>query len=127
MLERLGLGTVLDRLPSPVARFYTMLVVMVGWVFFRADDTGMALNHLSIMFSPTLDMTATLGYFTKALVGLGAGIMLCILPDKIFPAPTSRNPNDFSRLAMAIQALLFFLSLASLMGSSRNPFIYFNF
>src|SRR4029077_2862253 len=37
VLERAFLGKLLERLPGLVRHAYTLLVVMVGWVFFRAD------------------------------------------------------------------------------------------
>jgi alginate O-acetyltransferase complex protein AlgI len=48
VLERLGrgssagerLGARLARLPAPLASLYTLLVVMVGWVLFRAESLG---------------------------------------------------------------------------------------
>ena len=50
VLERLGLGAALKRLP-PVARHgYLLLVVMVGWVFFRAETCPSASVYLRAMF-----------------------------------------------------------------------------
>jgi alginate O-acetyltransferase complex protein AlgI len=46
VLERLGLGRLLARLPDPVRYAYVTLVVLVGWVFFRADTVPAALVYL---------------------------------------------------------------------------------
>ena len=41
-VERLGYGRRLETRPAPLRHAYTMLAVMVGWVFFRADSMGQA-------------------------------------------------------------------------------------
>jgi alginate O-acetyltransferase complex protein AlgI len=38
VLERAGLRRLLSRLPHPIAHLYTLLVVFLGWVWFRAND-----------------------------------------------------------------------------------------
>jgi len=47
--ERFGLARVLRRLPVPVRHVYVMSVVLVGWVFFRADTLTHALEYLNAM------------------------------------------------------------------------------
>lgn len=46
MLERAGWGRALNRLPDPLRYIYVMAVVLVGWVFFRADTMAAALQYL---------------------------------------------------------------------------------
>ncbi len=48
--ERLGFDKCLRKLSYGVRRVYTMIVVIVGWVFFRADNIGVALNYIKNMF-----------------------------------------------------------------------------
>ena len=55
VLERMKPGRMIDSLWSPVRHLYTLLVVSVGWVLFRADTVPQA--------------TA----FLKAMAGLGSG------------------------------------------------------
>jgi alginate O-acetyltransferase complex protein AlgI len=38
VIERAGLRRLLSDLPHPIAHFYTLLVVFVGWVWFRANS-----------------------------------------------------------------------------------------
>ena len=49
VLERAGLATRLRRVPAPLRHAYLLLVVMVGWVFFRADTLPQAIAFLSAM------------------------------------------------------------------------------
>ena len=50
VLERLWLGQRLARTPLLLSRVYTLLVILVGWVFFRADH----LAHATIYFRAML-------------------------------------------------------------------------
>jgi alginate O-acetyltransferase complex protein AlgI len=54
IIERLGLGKLLAKTWAPINHSYVILVAMVGWVFFRADDLPLALEYLGAMFSFSL-------------------------------------------------------------------------
>ena len=58
VLERMKTGRMIDSLWSPVRHVYTLLVVSVGWVLFRADTMPQAAAVL------------------KAMAGLGTGLGL---------------------------------------------------
>ncbi|MBP7518224.1 MAG: MBOAT family protein, partial [Desulfobulbus sp.] len=49
VIERLGLGRLLARLPRPLRHLYTMAAVLAGWVLFRAHDPGQALAFYRAM------------------------------------------------------------------------------
>ncbi len=126
ILERIKLGAWLTRLPAPLTRSYTMLVVMIGWVFFRADNMAVAETYLQILFTPSLE-PVMLSYYAFSMCPMGIAILLCLVPDRVFPAPTSREPEQFTTKWYLIQVALAAISMAMLISSSRNPFIYFNF
>ena len=88
MLERFGLGRVLVRLPRPVRHLYAVLVVMVGWVFFRADTLPQALRYLGEMAQPAHfaapDAALSILLSAQALAALGAGTL--------FAAPAAARP-----------------------------------
>ncbi len=48
-LERLGFGKVLDRIARPIRHIYTLAVVVVGWVFFRANTFPQAVAMCQAM------------------------------------------------------------------------------
>lgn len=128
VLERLGLKRLLERLPVFLARAYTIVVVISGWVFFRAVNSEQAFNYLAVMFSPESGGLLSLaGYFSKAGLGIIAGALLCLMPDGLWPSPESSKPGALPLYALLVQAALFFPALIMLIGGSRNPFIYFNF
>ena len=55
VVERLGLASAVKRLWAPLRHAYLLLVVMVGWVFFRADTLPDAVAFLRAMFGFTAD------------------------------------------------------------------------
>ena len=126
VLERLPAGRLLEKLPSALGRVYTLLVVVIGWVFFRAENVGVAGAYLSDMFTLSFAPLA-LTYHVTAFAALVAGAALCLLPDKCFPAPDSRTARAFPASALCLQAVLAVLSVGLLLIGARNPFIYFNF
>lgn len=127
IFERLPLGKAIDKMPLPLARLYAMLVVIIGWVFFKADSLTDAIRYISIMFGSEGLGKLTLEYHFAGMLALAVAIVLCAVPDKVFPSPSSHTPAKFSFGFYGIQALLAVLSIRLLLVNARNPFIYFNF
>ncbi|MGE3803826.1 MAG: MBOAT family protein, partial [Gemmataceae bacterium] len=145
VLERLGLGRRLEQVGLPVQHAYTLLVVMAGWVLFRADTLALAMSYF------------------EALLGLGAGglwsplvlehctletllVLLIAVPGATPVLPTLRawaarhfeSWREQERLAWPLEiayhglgtlglGTVFALSACSLAGGTYNPFIYFRF
>lgn len=144
MIERVGLRKVLDRSPALVSWAYTILVVMIGWVSFRAGDIQHVRALLSAMFgfadsSPTEPMQLWLT--PEVIVAMLAGALFStpVLPGILesFKIPALLGPvvpgtaHIQATLVRPIPALLLVcglcLSCALLISSSLNPFLYFQF
>jgi alginate O-acetyltransferase complex protein AlgI len=85
LLERSGWGERLKRLPAVLSWAYTMLVVMVGWVFFRASDLHHAVVFLKRMAHPfsrpiPLDLTVLMTPEVRTAMLLGAVLAYPVLP-----------------------------------------------
>jgi alginate O-acetyltransferase complex protein AlgI len=126
VLERLPFGRAMEKTPAILRRCYAFLVVLIGWVFFRADNAEHAFRYLSDMFCANT-APFTFAYFTLPLAALCVGTALCLIPDRFIPMPSSRDPDAWPFAAFCAQALLAVISVGMLLASSRNPFIYFNF
>ena len=50
VIERMGFGTMLNKAWRPLRHGYTLLLIIVAWVFFRAETVPMALHYLKAMF-----------------------------------------------------------------------------
>ncbi len=128
VLERLGLGRVLARLPGVLAQAYALLVVLVGWVWFRADSVAHALAYLRAMAGlQSPDPLAhpwqlDLGYSGALALALG---LLLVLPRRA----ATVGPAGAAGMAIkgAGAAALFVLAVTSLASGTYNPFIYFRF
>ncbi|MES2262955.1 MAG: MBOAT family protein [Pseudomonadota bacterium] len=143
IVERLGLGAVLARLPRPFAQAYTLLFVMLGWVFFRADSVPHALAYLRAMFGlQTVQAPAhawQLDFGVSAALALAAGCLIACWRSRDDAARAQGAPLPAApamplalRLSWAgartvLVASGFLLCIVSLAAGTYNPFIYFRF
>lgn len=127
ILERTPVGSFLEKWPYLLKRTYLLVMVMTGWVFFRAESLGDALDYLATMCDLTREgefFDLSLGAYNYAALILGT--LLALYTPGAFKSISSLE----GRIALPsylLNALLLPLSLACLYLGSRNPFIYFNF
>lgn len=152
-----GLFLVLERvffprMPAPKSTFwkrilfvlghlYTLLVVLIGWVFFRADTLSYAFGYLCIMFGLSHPNWSRVGFTVGHYLDY---FLVCILIVAVFACgPLSLwYKNHFGHLAQRassiaanravlirslILTVLFFATLVFVINSNYNPFIYFRF
>ncbi len=125
-LEKLfGLSQKGGILKSILSRCYTLFFVIIGWVIFRADSLLHALLYIKSMFTFGAD-GVFLAYFSGSAVPVALGIILSTPLLKCISVRLGCNSFFAVIRAMALVAV-FVLSIASLVSSSYNPFIYFNF
>lgn len=137
VVERAGLTKRLSALPAVVQRCYTLLVVLVGWVLFRADDLPHALTFLKAMSGvaalsvPGFPVAL---YATPAVLLAGAlGLLFAFpVPAAVTRTFDTRSPEHLPAwatraLVIVVTVLLLCLSAASLAAHTYNPFIYFRF
>ncbi|MCF8277548.1 MAG: MBOAT family protein [Flavobacteriales bacterium] len=137
VLERLGMNNLLDRLPRPISWSYTMLVVLVGWVFFRIEDFSSASNYVGLLFGLGESNPISVLQFVdreKLLVLAAAGLFSTTLPQLVLNWITTQlsklgNWHQWPlELFKAAVLLLIVLSCAMYENAdSYNPFIYFRF
>jgi len=131
VLERLGVARALTRVPRAVRHTYLLLVVMAGWVFFRADSLAGAAAMLAAMagFGSAAPTPFAVGWY------LTPELVLILLAGAIGSTPWTRTlaregaggwwALDYARAA-AITAM-FAASMMQLASRAYNPFIYFRF
>jgi alginate O-acetyltransferase complex protein AlgI len=127
-LERLlGRAAPTAWLPKPLAIGFTFLIVLAGWVFFRADNFTVASQYFQALagFRGTAETTALLHtelFSTYNLFMLVTGLTIA------FFLPNSQTLLRLLTLPKILLALaLFALSLALLVTQGFNPFLYFQF
>lgn len=139
IIERLFLGNVLKNNKYKFINWiYTILVVVVGWVFFRSDNILLAFTYLKQMFTFTKGNYSSLTYLTSSVfMCIIVGILLSgYLQNKTVNLRVSLN-NKLSKFKYhdeiilitktVVTVILLFLCIASLISDTYNPFIYFQF
>lgn len=128
-------GAVPKRLrQSALGQVYTLLVVTVGFVLFRAETLPAAAVMISQMFTGfqvthahTLTLYGLLDGWTVFLL-LAAAVTALGLPQRLAAAAGCALPPPVRAGARAAwYALLFLLSVTALASAAFNPFIYFQF
>jgi len=128
LAEKLFLQKLLNKLPGIVQWLYTMVIVIVGWVFFNLTDFAQMLGALQWMF--TLQPTNWVGVFASntdilfALLWIPLGLIFMLPLQKNCCRKESIGAEAFS---LACHGLLFLLCIIFIVSSSYNPFIYFRF
>jgi alginate O-acetyltransferase complex protein AlgI len=144
VLERMGLGRLLERLPSPLRRGYLLLAVTIGWVFFRAETFGVAARMLQAMAGLGDSSAAEYTLWTY----LRPNVMLALLAGILFSAPVLPGLRSWQQriaaraaasgpaqaleavgalASVATLALLLAASAMFLAAGTHNPFIYYRF
>ena len=130
ILEKLWLGKVLEKLPSFLRHIYVLLVVGIGWVFFRADTMTAAAGFIRDMFSFTL-----MGTHERELAELlcGGKFLLQFTISILFSTPLftklhqKLEEKKLGAVNDAAVLVIFVLAVCEMMASGYNPFIYFRF
>jgi alginate O-acetyltransferase complex protein AlgI len=143
MLEHAGFRLLLDRIPRPLRHLYALLIIIVGWVLFRAPTFSDAIAYLmnmigihsgQIAFKP-LDSVLTHQVTLSILAGFAFSMplwpglkqlgfrVLEMLPNAWRAA--ARYGGAFAETALTIALLV--ICAAWLAGGTYNPFIYFRF
>jgi alginate O-acetyltransferase complex protein AlgI len=111
-----------------LSHIYTMLIVIVAWVIFRADDMGAAFVYIGNMFGVGATGwwgAAVTDYLrATAVVLIASCIGMTPLVKKLF---AKLQNTKFAFVESIWIAVIFVLSLLQVVSSTYNPFIYFNF
>lgn len=132
VLERLGLAPILSKAPQFLARLYTLLVVVIGWVLFRAADLNYAGLFLQEMFAFNGFTNASYShmiylYSNEVIVVTLIGVLFCT---PILPYLKNLRLMRVKLFQLSYTASLlglFYLITLYLSASTYNPFIYFRF
>lgn len=105
---------------------YALTAVVIGFVFFRADDLELSMTMLSTMFfNFNWDMTYFLEIVDKTVVIAFVAGIICATP--ILPWIKTKLKFGQMQIGFACSLVLFTMCLLFLSANSYNPFIYFRF
>ena len=135
-LEKLFFGKALQKLPV-ISNLYLLFIVYFGWVLFKFENMSVMASVLKGMFC--LNKNAANDFETVTLlkgnlIFILAAIIACtplvsFIAKKIkFNDTEKRNFSLlYGALSVALPPVLIILSLINIVGSSYNPFLYFQF
>lgn len=112
------------------AHVYTLLLVIIGWVIFRADNLSIAVMYIGNLFginSNGLIDNMAIEYIKVIGVIIPIGIILAtpMLQNSCNKIKIGKNIKEFIKLIITI--IIFVFSALSCINATYNPFIYFNF
>lgn len=130
IIERIGFGKLLEKLPSFVSTLYTFVLVVFGWVLFDTNDLPSCFNYFKAMFGGNgvfVDGNAKYFLITNILV-----FALCIfgstdLFGKIISKIKAKNNVIIEWSAPFVQVILMLVCTSFLVNATYNPFLYFRF
>lgn len=130
IIERLGFGKILEKVPSAVSMLYTFVMVLFGWVLFDTDTLADAGRYYAAMFGAGGSLVDSYARYTIA--SNAVMLVLCILISGglgsrliSFCEEKNRRASTVAGVAVKIGGLL--ICTAYLVGATYNPFLYFRF
>ena len=133
ILEKYVLHQLLQKIPAVIRHITTLLIVLVGWVLFRANNLEHALSYLSCMIGRN-GTPGDLNYFLVQMINYAAfWIIGLIAVTPLFKTLTTKLNVRFGQniLYQSMRnigtLLLLGVCILYIIASSYNSFIYFQF
>ena len=134
LCEKYVWGKHLERAPDPFRHLYTMVLVVLAWVFFRADTLQHASSFIGTMFGATGRLIDGQGvYFLLQYWPELAFSSIASIPIKrFFEEKLQKNTTVFANTVYvwaprALGLALLAVSYLKLVTGTFSPFIYFRF
>lgn len=130
VIERLGFGKILEKLPKGISMLYTFVMVIFGWVLFDTNTLSDAWSYIGAMFGANGvlgDSTALYLLASNAVI-----FVVCIFAStdiftKLTDKLSNTKPVALKSAAIIAQMLVLINCTAYLVDASYNPFLYFRF
>lgn len=127
----------MEKIPSVIRHIYSLFVIVVGWALFYFDDMARLGQAFKVMFgfsgqpflNPTDSLTLTnyVFFFIVAIIAcLPVGKVVKVMLGE-FSEKGEKEEIIVGVATVLFQVALMFISTASLVGASYNPFLYFRF
>jgi alginate O-acetyltransferase complex protein AlgI len=116
-------STVARWLGRPLCWTLTMSVVLCGWIFFRAESWGMAINYIVGILDWNDNGTRLVSPYIAAALAATAVAHLAVFKDRNWAHEIADQPLPIRIASYAALVLM----IASLGATDSAPFIYFQF
>jgi alginate O-acetyltransferase complex protein AlgI len=125
--EKYLLDGVLEKIPVVLRHIGTLIVVMIGWVFFSSSSMSEAMEFIGALLGmggSFIDNQAKFllseNLFAIFAMGLSAAGVYDIIA-------TREETRVYKALRCAMYFIIFVLCIAYLVSETYNPFLYFRF
>lgn len=129
-LEFLFLRKILEKIWTPLSHIYALLVIVVGWLFFRVENLSYAIFLFKMLFGLIRNKAPvfTLSFFINPqIVTIFLVAILASTPIAPFLLKKFKPHLSFAFLRIAFMSSVLFYSILLLASDTYNPFIYFRF
>ena len=132
VIERLFLAPFLEKTVTPIRILYSFIVVIIGWVFFRANSIDQATSFLANMFTFSIPKS-TFTSDIKTITFFILAIVFCFMAAWPKIESTETKIFVFNNKPIAVFSyviitfVLMVVSIGYITASAFNPFIYFRF
>ena len=130
VMEKFVMRDVVEKMPKILRHLFTVLLVIIGWVFFFSDSIGNAISYLGSMFgfgSGFFDSTALYYLGSSWLILIVAVVAALPFVTRFFSKLYNRKGNLAVILSVVFFGLLLLLCVASMMNDTYSTFLYFQF
>lgn len=131
LLEKFFLREKLEKLPKPISHIYTLLVVLIGWVFFMSPNITTAFTTLGKMIGigATTFANNQAKFMLKSYFILFA--LAILLSTKVYDKIQIFVYNQYKMKAVyttwTIYIILLIVCIAFIVGGTYHSFLYFAF
>ena len=131
LLEKFFLREKLEKLPKPISHIYTLLVILIGWVFFMSPNITTAFSTLGKMISigTTTFANNQAKFMLKSYFLLF--ILAILLSTKVYDKIQIFVYNQYKMKAVyttwTIYIILIIVCIAFIVGGTYHSFLYFAF
>jgi alginate O-acetyltransferase complex protein AlgI len=133
-LETIFLGKVLKKVWKPIQHLYTLMLIMIGWVFFRSPSLDYALAFLGRLFGSTKNISPIPFSITQPFPLINNSVWLSLIFGILFSLPVipmvskywakvTKNVFFLQNLGYVSADLIFFAAfilVASVLASRTN-------
>lgn len=131
LLEKFFLREKLEKLPKPISHIYTLLVILIGWVFFMSPNITTAFTTLGKMISigTTTFANNQVKFMLKSYFLLF--VLAILLSTKVYDRIQIFVYNQYKMKAVyttwTIYIILLIVCIAFIVGGTYHSFLYFAF
>ncbi|MCI6693337.1 MAG: MBOAT family protein [Clostridium sp.] len=128
--EKIFLKKILEKLPKIICNLYTMIIVIIGWVFFDSNNLTSAVEYIKVMFglgNVNYDSLGKYLFSTNILLILISIVMSTNIINKLIEQIKKTYKSKDLIFIVFIKTMIFIISIAYLVSETYNPFLYFRF